>query len=60
MTSVRPRYLPIPSQDSPEFGRLILRDGTTATIRLTTREDQTSPCEIFQCAFRRFKASPFF
>jgi hypothetical protein len=33
MTPVRPLYVPPPYQDSAEAGRLILRDGTTATIR---------------------------
>ena len=29
---VRPLYVPAPCQDAPGAGRLILRDGTTATI----------------------------
>jgi acetyl coenzyme A synthetase (ADP forming)-like protein len=33
MTQVKPLYLPQPYQDAPESGRLILRDGTTASIR---------------------------
>ena len=34
MTHIQPVFLPTPYQDSAESGRLILRDGTTATIRL--------------------------
>lgn len=36
---VRPRYLPLPYQDSAESGRLILRDGSTAQLRLATPAD---------------------
>src|SRR6516225_4770312 len=37
---VRPLYVPAPCQDAPGAGRLILRDGTTATIRVARCEDQ--------------------
>src|SRR5215469_10522092 len=37
-----PLYIPAPYQDSPEFGRLILRDGSTATVRVATLEDAAS------------------
>jgi acetyl coenzyme A synthetase (ADP forming)-like protein len=60
MTSVRPRYLPIPSQDSPEFGRLILRDGTTATIRLTTPEDKPALAKFFSALSGVSKLHRFF
>lgn len=39
MTQVRPLYVPPPYQDAPEAGRLILRDGTTATLRVAQPED---------------------
>jgi acetyl coenzyme A synthetase (ADP forming)-like protein len=48
-TPVRPRYLPLPYQDAAESGRLILRDGTTAQIRLATVDD----CEAMQAFFAR-------
>ncbi|MGH7251283.1 MAG: GNAT family N-acetyltransferase [Nitrospiraceae bacterium] len=40
MTHVRPSYLPPPSQDLTEAGYLILRDGTTATIRNAQPSDR--------------------
>ncbi|MGB7949265.1 MAG: GNAT family N-acetyltransferase, partial [Candidatus Binatia bacterium] len=40
-------YVPLPSQDSPEFGRLILRDGSVATIRLTCPEDKPALTKFF-------------
>ena len=33
-SAVQPRYIPPPYQDAAESGRLILRDGATANIRL--------------------------
>jgi acetyl coenzyme A synthetase (ADP forming)-like protein len=36
---VHPRFVPPPYQDAAESGRLILRDGTTAQIRLARPED---------------------
>jgi acetyl coenzyme A synthetase (ADP forming)-like protein len=36
---VRPRYVPLPYQDAPEAGRIILRDGTAAHVRLAQSED---------------------
>lgn len=40
MTTVRPLYLPPLTSDHVESGSLILRDGTTAAIRLTGPADQ--------------------
>ena len=37
---VRPLYIPPLSRDGPDAGRLILRDGTTATIRLAQPSDR--------------------
>jgi acetyl coenzyme A synthetase (ADP forming)-like protein len=42
-----PLYIPAPYQDSPEFGRLILRDGSTATVRVATLEDGASVAGFF-------------
>jgi RimJ/RimL family protein N-acetyltransferase len=38
-SAVRPRFVPPPFQDAAEQGRLILRNGSTATIRLARPED---------------------
>jgi acetyl coenzyme A synthetase (ADP forming)-like protein len=48
MTHVRPLYVPPPYQDAAESGRLILRDGTTATIRLAQPEDREALRAFFQ------------
>jgi len=37
---VKPLYIPLPSQDLTESGYLILRDGTTATIRVAQPADR--------------------
>ena len=47
MAVVRPRYLPVPYQDSAESGRLILRDGTTASLRLAHPADCEAMREFF-------------
>lgn len=47
VTSIHPRYLPVPYQDSAESGRLVLRDGTTATVRLAQAEDHEPMAEFF-------------
>ncbi len=39
MSSVQPLYLPPVYQDAADSGRIILRDGTTATIRVAVPED---------------------
>ena len=41
--SVFPRYIPVPTQDAPESGRLILRDGSTGTPRQYARPRTTCP-----------------
>lgn len=47
MASVHPRYLPVPYQDSAESGRLILRDGTVAEIRLAQPKDCQAMMNFF-------------
>jgi acetyl coenzyme A synthetase (ADP forming)-like protein len=49
LMGARPRYLPPPYQDAAESGRLILRDGTTAQIRVARSED----CEAVKAFFER-------
>ncbi len=45
---IKPRYVPVPFQDSPQSGRLILRDGTTAQIRLAQGADQEALRAFFE------------
>jgi GNAT superfamily N-acetyltransferase len=44
---MHPLYVPAPYQDSAEFGRLILKDGSTATVRVATVDDATAVAEFF-------------
>jgi hypothetical protein len=37
---IKPRFVPPPYQDATEAGRLILRDGSTASIRVAQQTDQ--------------------
>ena len=58
-SSVRPRFLPLPSQDSVESGRLILRDGSTAHVRRARLEDRETLLRFFselsaESRYRRF------
>jgi hypothetical protein len=57
MASVHPRYLPIPYQES---GRLILRDGTSATIRLAQPEDKQAMSRFFASMSSESKRPRFF
>ncbi len=47
MNKIHPLYLPPSYQDSVEEGRMILRDGTTATIRRIQSSDQQAVQEFF-------------
>ncbi|HMO04487.1 MAG TPA: CoA-binding protein [Kiritimatiellia bacterium] len=47
MTTERLMYLPPAFQDAADHGRLILRDGSTATIRLSRREDLPAVREFY-------------
>jgi acetate---CoA ligase (ADP-forming) len=60
MASVRPRYLPLPYQDSPESGTLILRDGTSATIRLAQAGDKEAMIRFFASLSSESKRRRFF
>jgi acetyl coenzyme A synthetase (ADP forming)-like protein len=45
---VRPRFVAPPYQDSAEAGRLILRDGSTATVRIAQPADADALGEFFR------------
>ncbi len=47
MAQIRPLYLPAPYQDAVESGRLILRDGSTATIRIAQPHDREALIAFF-------------
>lgn len=47
MKPVRPLYLPLTFQDSADHGRLILRDGSTASIRLSQPDDLPAVKEFY-------------
>ncbi len=46
--AVRPRYVPTPYQDGTESGRLILRDGSTAFVRVARPEDRGALSAFFE------------
>jgi acetyl coenzyme A synthetase (ADP forming)-like protein len=48
MANVRPLYVPLPYQDAADSGRLILRDGSTATLRVGCSEDRPALRAFFQ------------
>ncbi len=48
MIPTRPLYLPPPYQDSAERGRLILRDGTTASLHVATPQDEPALKAFFK------------
>ncbi len=60
MTTIRPLYLPPPYQDSAESGRVILRDGTTAVIRIATPEDREALTGFFSRLSPESKRRRFF
>jgi acetyl coenzyme A synthetase (ADP forming)-like protein len=49
MPQIHPLYVPLPFQDVPERGRVILRDGTTADLRAARREDLQAFQAFFRC-----------
>lgn len=48
MSTVRPLYLPMMYQDAADHGRLILRDGSSASIRLSRKEDYEDVREFYR------------
>ncbi|HEY7559299.1 MAG TPA: GNAT family N-acetyltransferase [Candidatus Binatia bacterium] len=60
MTSVCPRYLPLPYQEAPESGRLILRDGTTASIRVSRPQDKEAIKAFFASLSNESRLDRFF
>jgi acetyl coenzyme A synthetase (ADP forming)-like protein len=48
MAQIRPFYTPVPVQDATDSGRLILRDGSTASIRIAAANDADSLIGFFQ------------
>ena len=60
VASVHPRYLPLPYQDSADAGRLILRDGTTATIRQAHPADSAAMAAFFAGLSRDSQRRRFF
>ncbi len=57
---VHPLYLPAPYQDSVESGRLILRDGSTATVRLAQPSDAPALERLFQALSLESRLHRFF
>ena len=60
MGDIRPHYIPPPYQDSAESGRLILRDGTTATIRIARPDDREGLEALFHRLSPASKRRRFF
>jgi acetate---CoA ligase (ADP-forming) len=60
MPSVCPRYLPLPYQEAPESGRLILRDGTTASIRIARPQDKEAVTAFFLSLSNESRLDRFF
>ena len=59
VSSVRPRYLPLPYQEAPQSGRLILRDGTTAAIRVARPSDKESVGAFLKSLSNEFRLERF-
>ncbi|PYR70857.1 MAG: GNAT family N-acetyltransferase [Acidobacteria bacterium] len=55
-----PLYIPAPYQDSAESGRLILRDGSTATIRVATVDDASAMADFFHRLSPQSRQQRFF
>lgn len=58
--AVRPRFVPPPFQDAAEEGRLILRDGTTATVRVARPEDAEALRGFFESLSPESRRRRFF
>ena len=60
VVSVRPRYLPLPQQDSAESGRLVLRDGTAAAIQVARLDDREAMTTFFVSLSDKSRLRRFF
>jgi acetate---CoA ligase (ADP-forming) len=60
VAQVRPLYLPAPYQDSAASGRLILRDGSTATIRVAQPADREALLAFFAGLSQESRQKRFF
>lgn len=60
MAQVRPLFVPPPYQDSVEAGRLILRDGSTAFIRIAQPQDREAFRAFFEHLSPESKQKRFF
>ena len=60
MAKIKPRFVPTPYQDSPRSGRLILRDGSTANIRLSRADDRQTLQQFFAALSDQSKLKRFF
>jgi acetyl coenzyme A synthetase (ADP forming)-like protein len=57
---MHPLYLPAPYQDSAESGRVILKDGSTATVRMATVADGPAVADFFHRLSPESKQHRFF
>jgi len=60
VASVRPHFVPIPTQDAPGSGRLILRDGATASIRVAQLRDEPAMTQFFASLSKASRQRRFF
>jgi acetate---CoA ligase (ADP-forming) len=60
MARYRPRYLPLPYQESARSGRLLLRDGTTATLRSADPDDNEALAALIASLPAASQRHPFF
>ena len=52
--------MPVPTQDAPESGRLILRDGATAPIRVAHPSDELAVAQFFASLSKESRRRRFF
>jgi acetyl coenzyme A synthetase (ADP forming)-like protein len=60
MASVRPHFVPIPTQDAPGSGRITLRDGMSATIRAARPSDLATMANFFASLSKQSRLRRFF
>lgn len=60
MIPARPLYVPPPYQDSAESGRLILRDGTTATVYVASADDEPGLAAFYKRLSPESRRNRFF